>query len=69
MSEGSILNCDISGSAPEYRLFQHLTAFLITIFCIFEASENFASTEKNRLKQTFLFQRNYESVLTELNSI
>ena len=69
MSEGFLLNCDISGSAPEYRLFKQLTALVITTFCIVEAREIFAETEKNRLKQKFWFQRNYESVLTELNSV
>ena len=69
VSEGSLLNCDISDSAPEYRLSQQLIALVITKFCIVEAREIFASTEKNRSRQKFWFQRNYESVLTELNSV
>ena len=45
MSEGSVLICDISGSAPEYRLFQQLTALVITTCCIVEAREIFASAK------------------------
>ena len=54
MSEGLLLNCDISGSAPEYRLFQQLTALVITTFCIVEARETFASTEKKSVEAKIL---------------
>ena len=46
MNTGFTLYCGISGSAPEYRWFQQLTALVITTLCVVEAKESFASTGK-----------------------
>ena len=64
-------SCIIAFLAPRLSIdcFNNLQLAVITTLCVVEARAIFASTEKNRLKQKNWFQQNYESVLTELNSV